>query len=808
MAILDHLRGDLRFALRQLQKNPAFAITAVLVLALGLCASISIFAFVDAALLKPLPYREPARLAGVYERIPLCERCNLSYFDYLDWKRMNKTLASLEAYQGTGFMVDSPAGAERAQGARVTAGFFRTLGVSPMLGRDFVDGEDQPAAQPVVILSYATWQTRYGGRRDAIGQTITFDGTASLVVGILPPDFHFSPVGRAEFWSAMHATTSCEKRRSCHDLYGVGRLKDGVSLDNAAADFALIASHLEAQYPDSNHGQASNIAPLTEVIVGRIRPVLIMLLSGSALLLLIAAVNVANLLLVRSEGRKREIAVRSGLGASAARLTAQFVTEGLVLSLAGAAAGLLAARWLAALLTSLIPQSMLNGMPYLNGLGLHTREWVFAGLVSFVAAILFTITPAVRLSIADPRAGLSESSRGHSGAAWKRLGSHMVIVELATAVVLLVGSGLLGKSLYRVLQVDLGMNPDHLATVQVGAPQGSYSKSDQFIALNKEILRRVSAIPGVESAATSSLLPLVGGNTSWIRFADRPYYGEHNDVGRREITPGYFTTLGARLLSGRYFNESDDGTKPLVVIIDRAFAEKYYPAKNPLGQQFSFQSFNVKPMTIVGVVDDVKEGAIDSVTWPTMYTPFSQDSDGYFTVVVRTSQDEHALLPTLVSTIHQLDPALMTGDPHSMGDHVNNSPAAYLRRSSAWLAGGFAALALILGVVGLYGVVAYSVSQRTRELGIRIALGAQRREVYRLILAEAGWLIGVGILVGLVCSLGAAALLQSLLFGTKSWDVTTFGGVAAVLAVCALMASFLPARRAASVNPVDALRSE
>jgi macrolide transport system ATP-binding/permease protein len=808
MAVLDHLRADLRFAIRQLQKNPAFTITAVLVLGLGLCASIAIFSFVDAALLKPLPYRDPGRLAGVYERIPLCELCNLSYFDYVDWKRMNKTLASLEAYQGTGFMVGSPTGAERAQGARVTAGFFRTLGVSPMLGRDFVDGEDQLTAPRVVILSYATWQTRYGGRRDIIGQTITFDGDTSTIIGVLPADFHFAPAGRAEFWEAMHATTSCEQRRSCHDLYGVGRLKDGISMETASADFALIARQLEAQYPDSNRGQGSNIFALTDVVVGRIRPFLIMLLSGSALLLLIAAVNVANLLLVRSEGRKREIAIRSGLGASAGRLAGQFITEGLLLAVAGAGVGLLAANWLAALLTRLIPQSMLNGMPYLSGLGLHSREWAFAGAVSLLAAILFTVTPALRLSIADPRAGLSESSRGHSGSAWKRLGSHLVIVELATAVVLLVGSGLLGKSLYKVLQVDLGMQPDHLATLQIGAPKTSYSKNEQFIALHNEILRRVSALPGVESAATSSTLPLTGGNTSWIRFMDRPFYGEHNDVGERQITPGYFTTLGARLLSGRYFTDSDDASKPLVVIIDKAFAEKYYPSKNPIGQQIAYQHVNPKPMTIVGMVDDVKEGAIDSVTWPTMYTPFNQEPDDYFNLVVRTSQDENAFLPTLVSTIHQVDLNVMTGNPHSMNDHLNNSSAAYLRRSSAWLAAGFALLALILGVVGLYGVVAYSVSQRTREIGVRIALGAQARTVYRLILREAAWLAGIGIFLGLICSFGAAALLQSLLFGTKSWDVSTFVAVAAVLAISALTASFLPARRAASVNPVEALRAE
>lgn len=805
---LDYFLQDLRFALRQLRRNPSFTITAVIVLALGLCASIAIFSFVDAALLKPLPYRDPSRLAGVYERIPLCERCNLSYFDYLDWKRMNKTLASLDIYQNTGFIVGSPEGAVRAQTARVSAGFFRTLGVSPVLGRDFVDGEDQPSAARVVILSDSTWQNRFGGNRDAIGRTINLDGDVYTIIGVLAPDFHFAPSGRAEFWTAIHADNSCEKRRGCHDLYGIGRLKDGVSMESAAADFALIASQLEAQYPDSNRDQASNIIPLSDAIVGRIRPVLIMLLSGAALLLLIAAVNVSNLLLVRSEGRKREVAVRSGLGASTARLAAQFVTEGVLLVLASAAIGLVLAKWLTTILMGVIPQNMLRNMPYLDGLGLHAREWELAGVVSLLAAILFTVTPLLRLSSSTPRSGLAESSRGHSGFAWRRIGSHLVIVELATAVVLLVGAGLLGKSLYRVLQVDLGMRPDHLATVQIAAPEAAYSKDDQFVALHREILRRALAIPGVESAATSSLLPIIGGNTTWLRFADRPFYGEHNDAGERRIAPTYFTTLGARLLSGRYFTESDDASKPLVAIVDRAFVEKFYPSKNPLGQQMFYRNPDSKPLTIVGVVENIKEGAIDSSTWPTLYIPFNQEPRGYFTLVVRTHQDERTVLPALVSSVHQLDHGLMTGDPHTMADQVNNSPAAYLRRSSASLAAGFAALALILGVVGLYGVIAYSVSQRTREIGVRIALGAQRGTVYQLILKEAAWLIGIGVSIGLLCSAGMAALLRDLLFGTRSWDGPTFATVAAILAGSALVAAFLPARRAASVNPVDALRAE
>jgi macrolide transport system ATP-binding/permease protein len=700
---------------------------------------------------------------------------------------------------------DSAAGAERVPGARVSAGFFRTLGVSPVLGRDFAAGEDKPGGPDLIIVSYAAWQARYGGRADVIGQAVRFNGTSSTIIGVLPADFHFAPVRQADVWGLIRGDNGCEKRRSCHNLYGVGRLKDDATLEAASTDFSVIARNLQAQYPDSNTGQLSNIVPLSEVIVGSIQPVLLALLGGSALLLLIAAVNVANLLLVRSEGRKREIAVRSGLGASPSRLAMQFVTEGLLLVTASAVLGLGAAHWASILLKRLIPKSMLDGMPFLAGLGLHARELEFAGVVSLLAAILFTVLPAVRLSLSGSRI---ESSRGYSGAAWRRLGAHMVILELATASVLLIGAGLLGKSLYRVLQVDLGLRPERVAVLAVGGIGPSYAKNQQMIALNRELLRRVSNISGVQSVASSSMFPISGGNTVWLRFLDRADTGAHNEVQQRQITESYFSTLGARMLKGRYFTETDDATKPLVVIVDKLFADKYYPGNNPLGQQFSFQSTQTGPFTIVGVVDTIKEGALDKVSWPTMYTPFSQNPNSFFNLIARTSQDEHALIPAMVAAIHDYDRGLMAGQSTTLSDQINDSPAAYLRRSAASLASGFAGLALILGVVGLYGVIAYSVSQRTREIGVRIALGAQTGTVYRMIMKEAAWLVGIGVALGLIASVGAAALIRGLLFGTKSWDMETFGSVAAVLALSALIASFIPARRAASVNPVDALRSE
>ncbi len=806
--LIDNLLHDLRFAMRQLWKTPGFTCTAILMLTLGMCASVSIFVFVDAALLKPLPYRNSSRLVGVFESNGMFTQSNLSYFDYLDWKKRNDVFSSLDAYQGTAFILSTPEGAQRASGARVSDGFFRTLGVTPLLGRDFYQGEDLPAAPRTVLLSYIAWQNRYGGRPDVLGQTVNLNGAPNTIIGVLPRDFHFAPVGSPEYWITLNVSGSCEKRRSCHNLYGVARLRDGVSLQTALANVTLIAQQLEKEYPDSNRGQGASVAPLAEVIVGNIRPILLVLLSGAALLLLISCVNIASLLLVRSESRRREMAVRSALGASAARLILQFVTEGLVLVVTGATLGLASARWVMQLLTKLIPTGMLAAMPYLDSLGLNFHVLTFAGSIALLAAILFSFTPAMRLSFSEMRAGMAEGSRGSAGNTWRRLGSKLVIVELATAMVLLVGAGLLGKSFYLLLQVGIGMQPDRLATLNVAAPSAGYSKDEQAIALQRQVMSRIASLPGVETVGLVSQIPVSSnGNTTWFRVLGRPYHGEHNEVPERDVSSGYFSTVKAKLIRGRYFTEADDASKPTVAIVNRAMVRQYFPDEDPLGKQLSYVS-QPKTMEIVGVVDDIKEGPLDTATPPVLYLPFNQDPSRFFSVVVRTSQAERSLFPALAATIRRIDAGIVTSGVASMSERINDSPSAYLHRSSAWLVGGFAALALLLGVIGLYGVIAYSVSQRTREIGVRIALGAQQSSVYRLILKEAGWLTAAGIVVGLLCSLGGAALIRKLLFGTPPWDLPTLAAVAVVLAISALLASYIPARRAASVNPVDALRAE
>jgi macrolide transport system ATP-binding/permease protein len=807
---MNDLLQDLRYALRQLRKSPGFACTAILVLTLGISASVAIFGFVDAALIKPLPYANPTRLVEVTESVPMIPRANLSYPDYLDWKRLNRVFSAMDVYDGMRYLLRTSTGTETVRGIRVSDGFFGTLGVNPVLGRDFYSGEDLPAAPNTVILSYATWQHRFGGRKDAIGESIALSGVMHTVVGVLPEDFQFAPRENPEFWTTLHPTDSCSLRRSCHPLIGIGRLKEGVSVAMALADMKAIARQLELQYPTDNRDQGASVLALSDAMVTDIRPLLLVLLAGAGLLLVIACVNVSSLLLVRSESRKREIAVRGALGASRGRLVRQFMTEGLVLMSAGSLLGIVAAAAAMRTLTHLISKDMMAGMPYLAGLGLNSHVLLFAGAISIFAAALFSVAPVMRLPLTKMREGLTEGGRGYAGTLWRRFGANLVVVELAVAVVLLVGAGLLGKSFYRLLHVEVGFQPDHLATVQVALSGVSYAKDEQIVAIERQIIKRVATLPGVQSVAVSSVLPVsFNGNTEWIRFVGRPYDGRHNEVNERDVSPDLFSTLRAKLLRGRYFTDADDMSKPLVVIINQTLANKYFPGEDPIGKRIGDTELSPKSIKeIVGIVEDVHDGALDSEIWPAVYYPFSQSTDTDFSLVARTSQAEDTLLPTLVAAVHEIDPGIGTVNEATMTERINDSPTAYLHRSSAWLVGGFAALALLLGVIGLYGVIAYSAGKRTREIGVRMALGAQRSSVYQLIMKEAGWLAAAGIGVGLLSSIAAATLIRGLLFGVQPWDGATLGAVCLVLAISALFASYIPARRAASVDPMVALRCE
>jgi macrolide transport system ATP-binding/permease protein len=801
---------DLRFALRQLRRSPGLAFTAILVLALGIGASTAIFAFVDAVLIRPLPYAEPNRLVDVDESEAVFPRSNLSRDDYEDWKRLNTTLKSLEVYGGTGFLLRTGSLSEPVPAGRVSDGFFRTLGVTPILGRDFRPGEDKPGQPRIAMLSFGTWMKRFGGRREVIGESISLSGEAYSVVGVLPRSFSFAPRASAELWVPLLDKNGCETRRSCHNLDGVGRLRDGVTVQAASADLKAIAAQLALAYPGSNQGQSASVVPLSELVVGKLRPTLLMLLAGAGLLLLIAGVNVASLLLVRAESRRRETAVRSALGATPARLVRLFITEGLLLAGVGCAAGMLSAVFMISLLTRIVPKPMAQGMPFLDALGLNPHTVLFAAGATLLAAVLLAATPTLRLAFSDVHPGLSDGGRGTASRFWRRLGANLVVVELTVAVVLLAGAGLLAKSFYLLLHVETGFDSSHLATLYVMAPDNVYSKPEQKIALYHQILEKVSAMPGVQSAAVTSDLPLnCNCDTDWIRIPGKPFHGEHNEVLQRDVSPQYMTVLKARLLRGRLFTEADDANHPQVTILNESMANKYFPGEDALGKMIGDGDLSPKSMRqVIGIIEDVREGAPDDPPWPAEYFSIYHSLDPYFAVAMRTGQDENAMLPGLVKTLRSINPNLGVYGESTMTAQLSSSQSALLHRFSAWLVGGFAGLALVLGVVGLYGVVAYSVSQRTREIGVRMALGAQRSGIYGLILKEAGWLTAAGIIAGLACSVAAAHLMRSLLFGVHAWDFTTLAAVAAVLGAAALLASLIPARRASSVNPVEALSAE
>ncbi len=806
---LESILQDLRYAVRQLRKNPGFSVTAILVLGLGMAASVAIFAFVDAALIQPLPYENPSRLVVAFGTTNSCSDCTLSYPDYRDWKKANTVFSSFEAWSVTVALWRSPEGMQSLRSARVSGGFFRGLGVAAMLGRTFTDSDDTPTAPYAVVLTHDAWQSRFGGRQDIIGQSLNINDTPYSVIGVLPPEFHFA-LRAAEFFTTLHDPTRCDLTRDCYNLYAMGRLRDGVSLQTAEAETKAIAADLEKEYPDSNKGRSARLVPFTEAVVGDVRPTLLVLSSGAALLLLIAYINVASLLLVRAESRRREMLLRGVLGASKGRLVRQFVAEGVVLMTVAVVLGMPAASAAIPWLFKLIPERRLRGMPYFRTVGLHPRVLVFAAAASLLGVVVFSLTPALRLSLTRLRENLAEGGRGSSGTLWKRFGANLVTAELAIAMVLLASAGLLSKSLYRMLHVDLNFNPANLATLEVDVHGASFGQYDQRMTLYRRLMEHISSLPGVVSAAHTTDLPVTC-NCSAMQFRvlGHPSSGEHNTALHRETSADYFKSLQARLIRGRFYTDADDAGKPRVVVINRTLAKRFFPGEDPVGKTIGDPDLSPESLAqIIGVVDDIREGDLVESIDPAAYYPFKQGSRSSSFIVVRTAQDPASIMPSLVVAIHQMDPNLGVRNEFVMDQRINDSPAAFLNRSSAWLVGAFAASAMMLGAIGLYGVIAYSVSQRTREIGVRMALGAQRGSVYRLILGQAGFVVTVGIVIGLGCSIAAAALLKDLLFGVQSWDVPTLIIVTAILGICALLASYLPARRAASVNPVEALRAE
>jgi predicted permease len=807
--LIERLWQDLRSGIRQIRRSPAFAAAAIAVLAIGIGVSVAIFGFVDAALLEPLPYADPSRLMSVNESSAESPIWPLSYPDFLDWRQLNTSFRSLDIYSPTGFLLHASTGTEPVQAVRVSGGFFTTLGVQPVLGRDFNPDEDRVGGPNVVILSYGAWAHRFGTQRDVIGRSVDLDNQAYSIIGVLPRSFTFAHARNAEFWVPINVLSPHEHSRAFYNFLGIGRLRDGATPAAAKAEMTVISQKLQRQYGIVGRNLSASVLPLSEVFIGDVRPILLMLLSGAGLLLLIASVNVASLMLVRSESRRHEVAVRSALGATPARLVRQFVTEALLFVACGALLGMVVAAGLMKLLAGVVPKDMAAYMPFIEGAGLNAHTGVFTFAVALLAAFVLATT-ALRLPLHRFRDALAEAGRGGTSLFWRRVGANFVVVELAIAVVLLAGAGLLAKSFYRLLHVPLGFEPAHLATVRVAIPGAAYKSDEQTVALYAEIFRRISSLPGVTSVGGSSMLPVeCNCAIDRIQIVGRPYHGERNDVDERHVSPNYLSTLRAALLRGRSLTEADDFSKPGVVVINQSLARKYFSDQDPIGQKIANdEGGRPSQWEIVGIVDDVREGPLDVETWPTEYFPINQTRDHEFSLAVRTNIEPGAILPALVNALHQIDSRIGVSDEGTMEAKIDGTQAAVLHRFAARLVGGFAAMALLLGVVGLYGVTAYSVSQRTREIGVRMALGAQRTSVYRLVMGQAGLLTLTGVIIGLFCSIGTSMLMRGLLFSVQAWDVATLMAVVSVLALASLAASLLPARRAASVDPMRALRSE
>jgi predicted permease len=809
--MMESILQDLRYGLRTLQKSPRFTVTAVITLAVGIAANVAIFTFVDATLIRSLPYKDAQQLVEIYDtrEQTVSSQFEASYPDYLDWKQQNQVFSSLAGYNNSGTVLRGQGAPEILQSAVVSDDFFATLGVKPMLGRDFQPGEDLASAPQTAILSYGFWQKHFGGKQDVIGRAVTLGSDQVTIIGVLPARFHFAPVGDPDVWQTLHATGGLRDRRNLHWLNVVARLKPGVTRDKAAAGMNVVMEGLEKQYPVSNTKLRTMIVPMNDVIVGQIRPILLLLLGAVGLLLLIACSNVANLLLARSLSRRREVAVRTALGANRWRLVRQMLTEGILLSLTGATLGVLLAEWMVQGFVAAIPQALLNFMPYIKMMSIDWGVLLFALGVALFAGVLFALAPAFQLSGKHIHDAFRDGARGSQSVGWRRFASSLVVAEVAISMVLLLGAGALGKSFYRLLQVDTGFNYHNVSSMAVAMPSAQYKTDASQIAFYKSLLDRVQALPGVQSAGVTSTLPIGQGNTSNVVVVGQPYTGQGFEANSRSVDSHYFQTLQAQLVAGRWFDESDTAEAPQRVIVNKTFADMFMKGLDPVVQQVRF-TYNdkEKPRQVIGVVSDIREGQLDAPSLPAIYTPFLQDPSSFLYLVVRTLQDAAAAIPQTQAAIRKLDPNVVTFQEQTMEDYIQRSPVAFFHRYPAWLAGIFAFMALVLGSIGLYGLVAYSVSQRTQEIGIRMALGAQRSNVLQMVLWQGVRLIVPGALIGIAGGVAAAMLARSLLFRVSAWDPAIFAIVTALLAIVTLVASYIPARTATKVDPMVALRYE
>lgn len=814
---MESLLKDIRYSLRTLSKKPGFAFVVILTLALGIGANTAIFTVVNAALLRPLPYAQPDRLVHLFETTPQknYSQREASYPDFQDWSQ-GEAFDGVAAYRGGGgLMLKLPGrveGSERIDVGIVSANFFSVLGVAPQLGRAFQDGEDRPGAGRVVLLSHNFWQQHFNGDANAVGQSLMLSDNNYTIIGVLPPSFQFAPRGAAGVWTPLQPPPDRITRRFMHWINMIARLKPGVTVEQAQAGMQIIAQRIAREHNESHAGTGIVLVPLHQQFVGNIKPLLLLLLAAVGFVMLIACSNVANLMLVRAAARQKEVAIRTALGASTWRLIRQWLTESLLLALIGGVVGVVLAQWGVEALIAAIPNALLNTMPYLQGLTIDRSALAFTAMLSLLVSVLFGLASASQMTKPDLQSALKEGGKTSSTATRHGLRNALVVAEIALALVLLIGAGLMMKSLLRLTDVDPGFNPQNLLTLTYSLPAQNYGTNEKLYIAHQQLLSRLSAVPGVKGVATIGTLPLMGGNTTRFYPADQPKPTPGNDIeaNLRDVSANYFNVMEVPLIAGRTFSELDTIKSQPVVIINQSLARQVFPNKDAVGQSLIFTGDNGGPSLIVGVVKDEKITGLDARNTSVVYYPYLQDTgpSTASSVIIRTGRDPMSMSDTLRRECLTVEPGASIFFVRTMEFIAASSPATFTRRYPALLIGVFAVVALLLAAIGIYGVISYVVSQQTHEMGVRLALGARKFDILGLVLKKGMHLAMIGVAVGLAISFALTRLMESLLFGVSATDPLTFAGIAAILIVVALLACYVPARRAAKVDPMIALRYE
>jgi predicted permease len=818
---LDEFLQDIRYGTRMLRKNPGFTLVVILTLALGIGANTAIFSVVNGVLLNPLPYSNPEQLVTLHESKPNFETGSISYPNFRDWQRSNSTFSSMAIMRSFGYSLTGLGEAERVQAKLVSSDFFSLLGIKPVIGRTFVQGEDEIGAAPVVMISAGLWSRKFGSSPAALGQTLTLDGKDHTIIGVFPANFDpfLRNVGLADVYVPIGqwGNPLLPMRGAGLGIHGIGRLKPDVTIEQARADMQRVTQGLAAAYPDADKGVGVTLIPLRKEIVGQVEPILLVLLGAVGFVLLIACVNVANLMLARSTGRRREFAIRSALGAGQSRLLRQLLTESVLIAVAGGAVGLLLAGASMQSALRLLPA----GLPRAQEVGVDTHVLLFTIIVSLLAGLSFGLAPALKRSDFHLQDTLKEGGRGLSGSRHSAQ-SVLVPMEMAMTVILLIGAGLMIRTLARLWQVDPGFNAHNVLTFGVSLPPPLMKAPPAAIrAALRDVHTTLGAVPAVDSLALSwGGLPMASEDDTLFWFAGEPKPASENDMKwalSYVVEPEYVKVMQIPLRRGRFFTANDNEHAPPVAVVDEVFARTYLPNVDPIGQRVHLSNFDGEQVEIVGVVGHVKQWGLDTddseQLRAQLYTPYMQLPDQplalspYGTdVVVRTAGPMSGVFEAIRRANNQMSDQQVIFRPQTMEEIISGSLAA--RRFTLMLFGLFSALALLLSSVGIYGVISYLVSQRTQEFGIRLALGARRWDVLRLVLSGGAKMTAVGVVVGLTASLALTRLMSKMLYGVSATDPATFLAVAVVLTFVALAASYIPARRATRVDPIVALRYE